>query len=178
MDSKCPLFFWDLMLDQIDMQVNMLRQSNVTPKVSAFAHLNGQYDFNRHPIAPLDIEVHNYVPPDKRKTWEVKCRKGYYIGTSREHYRYFQAYIPETGGIQGSETMCFKHKSKCTAMYHQTSAKRGEWNAGRVITLEHQESTTDIFRRTYMRPGESRALKQCVSNINISPCPHSPLLTQ
>ena len=41
MDSKCLLFLWDLMLDQIDMQVNMLRQSNVTPKVSAFAPLNG-----------------------------------------------------------------------------------------------------------------------------------------
>ena len=123
MDSKCPLFLWDLMLDQINMQVNMLRQSNVIPKVSAFAHLHGQHDFNCHPLAPLGIEVHSYVPPDKRKTWGVKCRKGYYIGTSREHYQYF-------------------------------------------------------FRRTYLRPGESRALKQCVSNINISPCPYSPLLTQ
>ena len=52
MDSKCPLFLWDLMLRQIDMQVNMLRQSNVTPKVSAEAHLHGQHDFNRHPLAP------------------------------------------------------------------------------------------------------------------------------
>ena len=78
--------------------------------MSAFAHLNGQHDFNRHPLAPLGIEVHSYVPPDEQKTWGVKCKKGYYIGTSREHYRYFQAYIPETGGIQGSETMFFKHK--------------------------------------------------------------------
>ena len=77
MDSKGPLFLWDLMLGQIDMQVNMLRQSNVTPKVSAFAHLNDQHDFNRHPLAPLGIEVHSYVPPDKRKTGGVKCRKGY-----------------------------------------------------------------------------------------------------
>jgi hypothetical protein len=110
MDSKCPLFLWDLMLGQIDMQVNMLRQSNVTPKVSAEAHLHGQHDFNRHPLAPLGIEVHSYIPPDKRKTWGIKSKKGYYIGTSREHYRYFHAYIPETGGIQGSETMYFKHK--------------------------------------------------------------------
>ena len=37
MDSKCPLFLWNQMLRQIDMQVNMLRQSNTTPKVSAYA---------------------------------------------------------------------------------------------------------------------------------------------
>ena len=110
MDSKCPLFLWDLMLPQIDMQVNMLRQSNTTPKICAHAHLHGQHDFNRHPLAPLGIEVHSYVPPDKRKTWEVKSKKGYYFGTSMEHYRYYMAYIPETGGIQGSETMFFKHK--------------------------------------------------------------------
>ena len=88
----------------------MLRQSNITPRISAHAHLHGQHDFNRHPLAPLGIEVHSYVPPDKRRTWSIKSKKGYYIGTSDEHYRYFHAYIPETGGIQGSETMHFKHK--------------------------------------------------------------------
>ena len=77
MDSKCPLFLWDLMLEQIDMQVNMLWQSNTTPKISADAHLHGQHDFNRHPLAPLGIEVHSYIPPDKRKTWSVKRKKGY-----------------------------------------------------------------------------------------------------
>ena len=110
MDSKCPLFLWDLMLEQIDMQVNMLRQSNAAPKISAHAHMHGQHDFNRQPLAPLGIEVHSYIPPDKRRTWSIKSKKGYYIGTSRQHYRYFHAYIPETGGIQGSETMYFKHK--------------------------------------------------------------------
>ena len=68
MDMKCPLFLWDLMLKQIDMQVNMLRQSNITPRISAHAHLHGQHDFNRHPLAPLDIEVHSYVLPNKRRT--------------------------------------------------------------------------------------------------------------
>ena len=110
MDSKCPLYLWDLMLPQIDWQINMLRQSNVTPKVSADAHLHGQHVFNRHPMAPLGIEIHSYIPPDKRKTWEAKSHKGYYIGTSREHYRYYLSFIPKTGGIQGSETMAFKHK--------------------------------------------------------------------
>ena len=98
------------MLPQLDMQVNMLRQSNVTPKVSAWAHLHGQHDFNRHPLAPLGIEVRSYVPPHKRKTWSVKSQKGHYIGTSMEHYRYYMVDITETRQIQGSETVFFKHK--------------------------------------------------------------------
>ena len=109
-DPKCPLSLWDLMLKQIDCQVNLLRQANAAPKVSAYAYLHGQHDFNRHPFAPLGIQVHSYVQPDKRRTWEVKSKKGHYIGTSLEHYRYYFAHISDTGGIQGSETMYFKHK--------------------------------------------------------------------
>ena len=42
MSNKCPLAIWDLLLQQIDMQVNLLRQSNIAPKVSAWADLHGQ----------------------------------------------------------------------------------------------------------------------------------------
>ena len=41
-DPKCPLSLWVLMLPQIDIEVNLLRQSNITPKISAYAHLHGQ----------------------------------------------------------------------------------------------------------------------------------------
>ena len=84
MDSKCPLYLWDLILPQIDWQINMLRQSNVTPKVSADAHLHGQHVFNRHPMAPLGIEIHSYIPPKpgKRRATRVitLARRGNTIG--------------------------------------------------------------------------------------------------
>ena len=95
MSEKCPLAIWDLLLPQIDMQVNLLRQANVAPKVSAWAYMHGQHDFNRHPLAPLGIATHAYIPPGKRKTWAVKSAKGFYVGTSLEHYRYYKAYCTE-----------------------------------------------------------------------------------
>ena len=110
MSDKCPLTIWDLLLPQIDMQVNLLRQANTAPKVSAWAYMHGQHDFNRHPLAPLGIEAHIYIPPDKRRTWGVKSHKGFYIGTSFEHYRYYKAYCTSTKAVQGAETMFFKHK--------------------------------------------------------------------
>ena len=73
---------WDLLLPQIDMQLNMLRFSHVTPNVCAWTVLHGQHDFNCHPLAPLGIEFHMLEHPNKQKTWEVHSKKGYYIGTS------------------------------------------------------------------------------------------------
>ena len=110
MDSDCPLHVWDLRLPQIDMLVNLQRQSNLTLKVSAHAHLHRQHDFNWHPLTPMGIKERIYVPPYKLKTWEVKTKKGFYVGTSLEHYRYYTAWVPETGAVQGLETMYFKHK--------------------------------------------------------------------
>jgi len=75
MSDKCPLTIWDMMLPQIDMQVNLLRQANAAPKLSAWAYLHGHHDFNRHPLAPLGIECHVYIPPGNRKTWSVKATK-------------------------------------------------------------------------------------------------------
>ena len=48
MNSKCPIFLWDLMLLQIDIQVNLQQQSNTTPKVSTHARLYGAHHFNQH----------------------------------------------------------------------------------------------------------------------------------
>ena len=110
MDSKCPLYLWDLMLWQIDMQGNLQRQSNTTSNVLTHAHLHGAHDFNRHPLALIVIAVHIYVPPDKRKTWSIKIKKGFYVGTLLEHYRYYMAYCSKSQAVQGSKTMYFKHK--------------------------------------------------------------------
>ena len=39
-----PLQLWDRLLPQTDRTINLLRQSNATPKVSAYAHLSGTLD--------------------------------------------------------------------------------------------------------------------------------------
>ena len=92
------------------MQVNLLCFSNITPKVGAWTVLGGAHDFNRHPLAPLGIEMHMLEQTDKRKTWGVKSKRGHYLGTSFEHYRYYYGYFAETRAKRGSESVIFKHK--------------------------------------------------------------------
>ena len=65
--ASFPLFMWDKLLPQLDMQVNLLRSSNIMPNVCAWTILAGAHDFNRHPIAPLGIEMQMLEQVDKQK---------------------------------------------------------------------------------------------------------------
>jgi hypothetical protein len=105
-----PMNLWDNILEQVDLGCNLLRMSNANPKISAYAYLNGPHDFNRMPLAPLGVECIMYIQPDKRKTFAPRAIKGWYIGTSKEHYRYYKAWCKETKTTRGSETVYFKHK--------------------------------------------------------------------
>ena len=92
------------------MQVNLLRYSNIYPKICSWTVLNGAHDFKRHPKAPLGVEIHMLEHPNKTKTWGVKSKPGYYVGTSLEHYRYYLGWMNDTKRIRGSDTVKFIHK--------------------------------------------------------------------
>jgi hypothetical protein len=44
-----PPSLWDCLLPQTEITLNLLRQSNATPKVSAYAHLCGPFDYQDAP---------------------------------------------------------------------------------------------------------------------------------
>ena len=108
--DNLPLGLWDELLPQLDMQVNILLFSNVNPNVYPWTVLNGSNDFNRHSLAPLDTEIQMLEHPDKVKTWGMKSKPGYYVGTSLDHYRYYWGWMRETKKIRGSDNVVFKHK--------------------------------------------------------------------
>ena len=62
--DNSPLGLWDELLPQLDMKVNLLRFSNVNPKVCSWTVLNVSHDFNRHPLAPLSVEIQILENPD------------------------------------------------------------------------------------------------------------------
>ena len=63
-DNKLPLSLWCHLLSPAELTVNLLRQSNVAPKISAYAHVHGQHDYMRKPFAPLGCAVQAHVKPD------------------------------------------------------------------------------------------------------------------
>ena len=80
-----PLGLWEKLLPELDMQVNLLRFSNIQPKVCLWTVLNGAHNLNRHPLAPIGVEIQILENPDKRKTWGLRRKSGYYVGTYLEH---------------------------------------------------------------------------------------------
>ena len=60
-----PLHLWDRLLPQTEITLNLLRQSNATPTVSAYAHLSGPFDYNKMPLAPMGCKVQIHKKTDK-----------------------------------------------------------------------------------------------------------------
>ena len=109
-DPSFPLSLWDKLLPQAELTFNLLRQSNMAPKVSAHAHLFGPFDFNRMPLAPLGCAVDVHDTPETRRTWGTKTRPGWYIGHSPDHYRCCRSIDRLTKRERVSHTLVMKHK--------------------------------------------------------------------
>jgi hypothetical protein len=104
-DPKFPLTKWDLLMPQADITLNLLCSSRRQPKLSAYACLNGAFDFNRSPLAPPGTRVVVHVTPDKRHNMAPHGVDGWYVGPSPEHYRCHKCYIPSTFGIRDALTV-------------------------------------------------------------------------
>jgi hypothetical protein len=75
-----PLHLWCRLLPLAVTTLNLMRPSNVNPKLSAYELLNGVFDYNRTPLAPPGTKVIVHTPTDKRKTWQTHGVEGWYIG--------------------------------------------------------------------------------------------------
>ena len=109
-DDNFPLQLWCQLLRQAEHQLNMLRKSRTVPSMSSFEHMYGAHSYDAHPWAVLGCEVEIHVMPAKRRTWAAHTKKGYYLGTSWEHYRCHVVWVKETKSTRVGQTVFFKHK--------------------------------------------------------------------
>ena len=105
-----PLNLWDKLLPQAEITLNLLRQSNATPTVSAYAHLNGPFDYNKMLLAPMGCNAQVHEKTDSRGTWAFHSVDGWYLNTSSEHYRTHRCHIKSTNSERLSDTVHFHHK--------------------------------------------------------------------
>ena len=91
-----PPSLWDRLLPQTEITLNLLCQSNATPTVSAYAHLNGSFNYNKMPLAPMGCKVQVHKKSDSWGTWAFHSVNGWYLATSPEHYRTHTCHINST----------------------------------------------------------------------------------
>ena len=96
-DPKYPMREWDRLIPQAVLTLNIMRECRINPKISAYAYLFGQFDFNATPLAPPGTRVIAHEKPQQRGTWDPHGVNGWYVGPALEHYRCITCYIPSTG---------------------------------------------------------------------------------
>jgi hypothetical protein len=105
-----PPSLWDRLLPKTDITINLIRQSNATPNVSAYAHLSGPFDYNKMLLAPIGCEAQVHEKTDKRGTWAYHLVDGWYLFTSLKHYCTHNCHIKHTKSERLSDTVQFQHK--------------------------------------------------------------------
>ena len=117
LNPRFPMRYWSYLLPQSEMTLNLLRPSRLNPKLSAYAQLHGQYDYNRNPMAPPGCELIALVPPAQRPAWGYHGQKAWYTRPAMHHYRCVHAINATTGREFTVETMQFlPHNFKAPAL--------------------------------------------------------------
>jgi hypothetical protein len=78
-DKAFPMHLWDTFLPQVVITINMLRTSRINSKLSASTHIDGQYSYNRDPMAPPGIIIIAQETQNRRRTWTPHGQDGWYI---------------------------------------------------------------------------------------------------
>ena len=82
----------------------MLRTSRNNNKLTTYEELNGKFDWNRTPIAPLGTGGLLFIHPDSHNTFDPHCDEAFTVGRSRHHYCLLEFYVPTTRGYRISGT--------------------------------------------------------------------------
>ena len=99
-----PLNLWCQLIPHATLTLNLLRQSSMNPKLSGYAQLHGEFNYNATPLALLGTQVIIHEKPMARGTWEPHGLKGWYLGPLMNHYRFHHVYVTNTRG--GGDSDC------------------------------------------------------------------------
>ncbi len=108
-DNSFPMQLWDKLPPQTVLTLNLLRQSNIAPTVSAYQYVHGNFDYTKTPRAPMGCAVQLYESINRRRTWADHSTNGWYLMTSNKHYRCHIIYVKKTRSERISDTVFFKH---------------------------------------------------------------------
>ena len=110
-DPNFPVEEWDRLLEHCLLSLNLLRNSRVNPKLSSWAYLFGNFDFNATPLVPPGTKILLHLKSKVRGSWSYHGEEGWYVGPSLEHYRCVKCFIPKTSRTRDADTVeFFPHK--------------------------------------------------------------------
>ena len=79
-DILFPLRLWCKFIPQMEMTMNMLRTSRPDSKISAYKDMEGAFDWNRTPLAPLGSKATVIVEASEQSSWDNHAHNAFYDG--------------------------------------------------------------------------------------------------
>ena len=102
-----PLHLWCRLIPHASLTLNLLCQSQMNSKLSGYAQLHGEFNYNTTPLAPIGTQIIAHEKPKVRVIWAVHGVKGCYLGPSMDHYRFHCVYMTKTRGECDSDCVEF-----------------------------------------------------------------------
>ena len=104
-----PRNFWELLLPQTELTLNLLRQVTLNPKRSAWSYFHGPLNYDATPIGTLGCNIIAHKKTGTRHYWDFCDTAGWYVGVSLQHYRRHTIVAKSTRAAQISDTVDFRH---------------------------------------------------------------------
>ena len=142
-DPNFPLYLWYRLLPQATQTLKLLRISRINPRLSAEAQLNGAFDYNLTPMAPIGTKFLIHETSQQRCTWDFHGKEGWYISTHPLHYQCYRIYISETQEKRITKTVQFP--SHNGAMLDMSSANAATYAARRLSDALENPATAAPF---------------------------------
>ena len=117
-----PLHIWCRLLPHASLTIQLLRKSRVNPKLSWYAQIHGECNYNATPLASPETQVIIHEKPTVRGTWESHGVKLWYLGPSMEHYRRHHVNITKTRGEHDSD--CVEFSLHNTPLRYNSSSEK------------------------------------------------------
>ena len=95
-DKSFLIKLWDRLIPQAVLTLNLLRQLNSNPKLSAHQYVHRTFDYNMTPLGPMGCAVQVLNSKERQQSWEEHAHNGWYIRTSLYHYHSHCIYVKRT----------------------------------------------------------------------------------
>ncbi|CAJ1934140.1 unnamed protein product [Cylindrotheca closterium] len=174
-DKDFPIHLWDQILPQAEITLNLMRASRLNPKLSAYAQICGQFDYNRTPMGPPGCRVLAHEKPATRQTWAPHGLDGWYVGPAMDSYRCYRIWIYDTRAIRICDTVT----------WFPTKVRMPDSSSNAIImsalqdikhALLHPSPRTPIAPRSDSMTEALRQLVEVIENVQLPREPPAPLL--
>ena len=105
-----PKFMWDDLLAQTELNLDLLRQATLNPRMSAWEYFNGAFDYAATPLGPIGCKIIIHNTSYNRKSWDQRGLKVFSVGPALHHYLCIQSIDSKTKALLITDTAYYLHE--------------------------------------------------------------------